>query len=281
MIIFFECGRLGNQLFQYVILKELMPKQRLVFFGCEDLKKTISKVDATIIGKEIFPIWALYLIQIFFTKLANFGIIGSIGESWIDSSYRITTRRGVVPGSFLLRPSFFQNQTAISNIKFNININTEHLDVARAWLSFKKIPSKYEGLVFLHIRRGDYLSWPSLDFPAVLSREWYVRAINKIREKIECPIFLVLTDDRLYAEDIFGDESDIFISNNDQSIDFALMSLCSHGILSASSFAWWGASLSRHNKLNGVYLAPKYWAGHREKKWYPQDFVSSWITYIE
>jgi len=108
--------------------------------------------------------------------------------------------------------------------------------------------------------------------------------MERIRSQVDKPLFLLLTDDAYYAEDCFGDQPDILISDNDQFVDLALMSLCSHGILSASSFAWWGAWFSlraRKDQMRGIYLGPKYWAGHRDQEWYPEGFISDWITYIE
>ena len=60
------------------------------------------------------------------------------------------------------------------------------------------------------------------------------------------------------------------------------MGLCSHGILSASSFSWWGALYSKNfNKNKNYYIAPKFWVGHRLKKWIPNNFFTNWITYVE
>lgn len=44
MIIFFEEGKLGNQLFQYYGLKKYFPNDNLIFFGCKDLKELFSGV---------------------------------------------------------------------------------------------------------------------------------------------------------------------------------------------------------------------------------------------
>ena len=54
-------------------------------------------------------------------------------------------------------------------------------------------------------------------------------------------------------------------------------------ILSASSLSFCGAYISyleNYSKINGVYLAPKYWIGHRKKEWYPKTFKNDWITYM-
>jgi hypothetical protein len=284
MIVFFEYGRLGNQLFQYATLKELFPKERFFFYGCGDLKNTLALVDATVIENEKMTHWVRNRLRQLLLSLSTLRIIGKIGEQRADLTYSIKIRRGLVPGCYLLMPSFFQHEDIVSRLNPKFEIRRALNEKAFAWLKLRNISSKSKNLVFVHIRRSDYLSWPSREFPAVLDKSWYLRAIEQIRSTVDKPLFLLLTDDIYYAEDCFGDQPDIFISDNDTFVDLALMSLCSHGILSASSFAWWGAWFSRKarkDQKQGVYLAPKYWAGHRSQEWHPQGFISDWIKYIE
>jgi len=284
MIFFIEYGRLGNQLFQYAALKELFPEERLVFCGFGDLKSTLALVDAFVIEREKMPRWVKFGLRRLLSSLATLRIIGSVRELRANSTYSIKKRRGLVPGYYLLMPSFFQHEDIASRLNPKFEIRRALNEKAIAWLYSRNIPSNSSNLVFLHIRRGDYFSWPSRESPAVLDKSWYLRAMDQIRSQVDKPLFLLLTDDSYYAEDCFGDQPDILISDNDQFVDLALMSLCSHGILSASSFAWWGAWFSRkagRNQKGGTYLAPKYWAGHRVREWHPEGFILDWIKYIE
>jgi len=80
---------------------------------------------------------------------------------------------------------------------------------------------------------------------------------------------------------VFSKYPNVVISENCQYVDLALMKQCSMGILSASSFAWWGAWFSIQNEKNySIYIAPKYWGGHRTRHWYPEGFIFDWITYF-
>ena len=88
-------------------------------------------------------------------------------------------------------------------------------------------------------------------------------------------------DDTLYLRSVFKESKNLIISNNLPETDLSIMSLCSYGILSASSFAWWGAFYAKiYNKKRNYFIAPKYWIGHRSKKWLPKNFFSKWITYV-
>jgi hypothetical protein len=230
------------------------------------------------------PGWVRFGLRRLLSCLATLRIIGNVRELLVDSTYSIKMRRGLVPGYYLLMPSYFQHEDIATRLKPKFEIRRALREKAFAWLDSRNISFKSSNLVFVHIRRRDYISWPSREYPAVLNKSWYLRAMDQIRSQEDNPLFLVLTDDTYYAEDCFGNQPDILISDNDQLVDLALMSLCSHGILSASSFAWWGAWLSRKTgkkQKQGAYLAPKYWAGHRSREWYPEGFISDWITYIE
>ena len=283
MIVFFEDGRLGNQLFQYAALKELYPNQRLLFFGFGALKQAIESVDAIIIENEKPPHFLtgdLYIYRLF-SKLAKIRIIGTIQESRENSTYLIKKASGLIFNLHLLKPSYFQHQDVLEKINPSLRLNEDIFRKASDWLEEKVVKSSDQNLVFVHIRRGDYLTWPSREYPAVLEKQWYIRAMDRMRAKVKNPIFLLLTDDPYYAKDCFGVQSDILISENDQLVDLALMSLCQHGILSASSFAWWGAWFSeKRSSDEGIYMAPKYWGGHRKKNWEPEGFITNWITYI-
>jgi hypothetical protein len=282
MIFFFEYGRLGNQLFQYAALKELYPNQRLVLFGFGTLKQAIESVDAIIVEKENLPRFLMAGLQRLFLMLSKLRIIGAIKETRENTGYVVKKTSGLLLNLRLLKPSYFQHQDVLEKINPSLRLNKDIFRKASDWLDEIVVKSSDQGLVFVHIRRGDYLTWPSRENPAVLEKEWYVRAMDRMREKVKNPIFLLLTDDPYYAKDCFGDQPDILISENDQLVDLALMSLCQHGILSASSFAWWGAWFSQKRSSDeGIYMAPKYWGGHRKKEWEPEGFITNWITYIE
>lgn len=282
MILVFEKGRLGNQLFQYAALKELYPNHLLILFGFGDLKQALDHVDAIVIEKERPPHLLEFGLKHVFLVLAKLRLIGTIKERRNHAGFDIKKVSGLIFSTYLLKNSFFQNKDIVERIQPHFALNATHCERATEWLSDKVVQSGDKTLIFVHVRRGDYSTWPSLEHPAVLDAQWYIKGMDHFRKRVENPIFLILTDDPGYARQYFGDQLDVLFSVNDKFTDFALMSLCQNGILSASSFAWWGAWFSKaHNADEGLYLAPKYWGGHRKKEWWPGGFITNWITYIE
>ena len=91
-----------------------------------------------------------------------------------------------------------------------------------------------------------------------------------------------MSDDQYYVKDFFKESDKILISLNEPEIDLSIMSFCSSGIMSASSFAWWGAYYAKIlSSKKKIFIAPKYWGGYRYKKWWPKNFQTRWITYYE
>ncbi|WP_186517603.1 alpha-1,2-fucosyltransferase [Synechococcus sp. PROS-9-1] len=202
-------------------------------------------------------------------------------EDLSSDGFHVFIRRGLFFNLYVPDNVFFQHSNVFCNFIDVPPLKRTLLTDANLWLSANGLDPIVDTLVFVHIRRGDYLRWPSLQSPAVLSLSWYLKAIEVITKYSPKSTFIFMGDDLMYLEDIFGSRPDSFISQNSPQIDLMLMSLCHHGILSASSFAWWGAKYcSLYHDLDPFCLAPKYWIGHRSQQWYPPFMETPNLTYL-
>ncbi|MES2430401.1 MAG: alpha-1,2-fucosyltransferase [Bacteroidota bacterium] len=111
--------------------------------------------------------------------------------------------------------------------------------------------------VSVHIRRGDYL---------LNNRDWamgfnyYQKAIDLIKEKIDDPYFFIFSDDINWAKENIQEKNIAFVDWNQKEqsyIDMQLMSNCKHNIIANSSFSWWGAWLN--NNSSKIVIAPDQW----------------------
>lgn len=105
--------------------------------------------------------------------------------------------------------------------------------------------------VFIHARRGDMLSANGWCY----KYGYFKRAVKHIKKNVPDPLFVFFTNTgsiewcREHAEDIFGlnkNDRVMFVDWNagDQSFrDMQLMTHCKHGIITNSTFGWWGAYL--------------------------------------
>lgn len=105
--------------------------------------------------------------------------------------------------------------------------------------------------VFIHARRGDMLSANGWCY----KYGYFKRAVKYIKKNVKDPLFVFFTNTgsidwcKEHTEDIFGlrnDDKVIYVDWNtgDQSFrDMQLMTHCKHGIITNSTFGWWGAYL--------------------------------------
>lgn len=114
----------------------------------------------------------------------------------------------------------------------------------------------YDNSVFIHIRRGDYLSLGDI----VLNIDYYKNAVDKIVNLVNKPKFFVFGQGiEEYINNEFNIDQDFeFIGGiGADYLDMQLMSMCKHGIVANSSFSWWAAWLI--NNDNKVIVAPSPW----------------------
>jgi hypothetical protein len=119
-----------------------------------------------------------------------------------------------------------------------------------------------ENSVSIHIRRGDYISNPNANaVHGTCNLEYYHRAIEIMREKVNNPVFFIFSDDIDWAKENLNIENTMyFVDFTDASTnyeDIKLMSSCKHNIIANSSFSWWGAWLNRNKNKN--VIAPSRW----------------------
>ena len=113
-----------------------------------------------------------------------------------------------------------------------------------------------ENAVSIHIRRGDYLQTNMCQ----LGRDYYARAVEIIRERVENPVFYIFSDDVGYARQEFDfveeDQKVIVDWNKGMSSfrDMQLMSRCKYNIIANSTFSFWGAYLNQYEKR--IVIAP-------------------------
>lgn len=283
MIIFIEYGRLGNQLFQYAFLKTIAKEENLYLVGFNDFQAIFDNVESNFPVKTNSLIFRLlnHIRPSIYPFLRMTRIINLVTEN-LDKKkqYNIEFNSGFLKKITYCQTGYFQSEKL-----FDSNVITK---LAIKPSLIYKVNQKFEDwqctnkdVIFVHVRRGDFLKWPSRENPAILPANWYFKCIAEMQRRYENPFFIFTSDDLPYTEDLFGDMPDSAISNGSQEDDFALMSLCHGGILSASSFSWWAAYLAKIKHQEGVFFAPMFWVGHKSAQWYPSiNIQSSFLEYI-
>lgn len=120
---------------------------------------------------------------------------------------------------------------------------------------------KAEKSVAVHVRRGDYLYLPEM-YGGICTKDYYLKAIDRIKTRIEKPIFYFFSDDIQWVKNNIYEGNAVYIEpqmfeDYHNWYDMYLMSECQHNIIANSSFSWWGAWLNKNKKK--VVIAPKKW----------------------
>jgi len=283
-IIIFENGRLGNQFFQYLAARTMAPKAQIICIGLQNLLVTLQPrahhlAAASKRGSLLKKLFSR-LGRSRALKLAkNRKLWSVISEIRDGDNLSIAFAQGLF-NKIALLDGFFQDEVIFEKLSSEqCQLRIELLENAREWIEANVI-SRGLNPYFLHLRRGDYVRWPSSDHPAVLPLQWYEQQMTEIALADKRAHFIVCTDDRPYAEELLGSSPLVSISRGSEIDDFFLMTQCSGGgILSASTFSWWAAWYGKHFFHCSRYIAPQYWAGWRQKEWYPPPIETTWLDY--
>lgn len=113
--------------------------------------------------------------------------------------------------------------------------------------------------VCINVRRGDYLA---LEYKHPVCRmSFFNKAMSFFPSDT---LFLVISDDIEWCKKYFRGSHFFFIDNEPPLVDLYLQSMCSHNIISNSTFSWWGAWLNPNPEKKVIYPDP--WFGPFYKK---------------
>jgi hypothetical protein len=129
-------------------------------------------------------------------------------------------------------------------------------------------------IVLVHARRGDYLKYSDIHNPQ--TPEYYFKASEKIKEYIENPLFVLVSDDNNYWKDIkcFNEDNSIVFLEEETLGTFFFIQQMKYFIISNSTFSWWGCWLAKNNKIT---IAPSKWYGPQGHQDWQDIYEPSWI----
>lgn len=255
-------GGLGNQLFTYARLA--LRAKELGIELCID-----GSVAERVLGR--------------YPDLFDFKLMNESKKSAVDYSViKTQLERALWRTSFTRNLSKRYQQEALgSQVTFPENIRGwkvrgffQDFEIARDFIdAFSKNPLslKFESRILeeytsnlefsntlgIHMRRGDYLNYK--DSYGVLSDEYYVKALHKALEKYDFDRIMIFTDSpnlvRDFSSNMLLPAEIVTAQELSTSETLILMSRCMGLITSNSTFSFWAAALSDHNKV----LTPFPW----------------------
>ncbi len=281
LIVMVESGGLGNQLFQYsAIVESSTPREKVLLFGFDQLKETFDlPTDPYFVHIQTNPLRHLHSLSYTRLKrLLNWVPLVQFagGESAVEIS---RSERGLIT---LVEPSWFQTST-ILDLKMlkKMTIKRSILECSQGLMN--QVQATAATSIALHVRAGDYRTWPSVEYPALLPATWYREQVNLIRGDIPNLTVIALGDEPNYVDEVIKDiDNSVNVSglmNENYQTDFGILSLCKYAVISASTFSLWARYFAKE-KIPGVLtIGPEYWAGHRKGSWYPESLRVEFVQY--
>jgi hypothetical protein len=283
-LVFPASGRLGNQLFQYSALRTFRSNdQRLLLVDFDDLAATFAGIDAELRS----TVSSRHRARLRVVHRARHLVGSPLGRVVQDPATHLPV--WTVAGRVATVRGYFQRDhpghaTNVGTLQFR----TEVAAAADAFLLDRLPRRSGVPLAFVHVRRGDYLThavgrkpsglgWVENGPPVALPASWYRERMDELRDLLPGVRLLLVGDDAVWAAETLGGP-DTLVSHLPAPADLALLARCDAGVLSASSFAWWGAWFAGQHG-GGPFLAPLHWLGHAIGEWWPVHVETPALTY--
>ena len=276
-------GGLGNQMFGYALylkFKSLGIESVFDDFSqyedyTGDIKrrpiqlKQVFGIDYPVVSKEVYDEFTDSSMR--FDKRILRKIRGRRSRIYEEKAFSFDPE--VLSKDNVYLTGYFQSEKYFEDIKddvlryftFTDEVKNEADELIR---KYETVPSD-SNTVSIHVRRGDYLDNPEV-YGNICTDEYYKKAVKKIKETVDAPVFLLFSNDPEWTSDwvsnIF-DPNDKYVVIRETTedtgfIDMYLMSRCEHNIIANSSFSWWGAYLNQNPEK--MVIAPSKWVNHHE-----------------
>lgn len=146
----------------------------------------------------------------------------------------------------------------------------EIIELFKDQKTLESIKLDFKNSVSLHVRRGDYL----INASHVCDEDYYKKAIEFIDSKTQIDHIYIISDDIPWCKQTFKDSRVIFIEGVPDYIDFYIQTLCTHNIISNSTFSRWGTYLNENP--DKIVIAPKVWFGGDLANQITDVFLNDW-----
>jgi hypothetical protein len=266
-------GRLGNQLFQYAILKSISLKNNFDIVLPTD---TFSKVWH---GQRC-------LLNNFKLPSCNLGNVNT-NKFFFESGERNydTSIFSIEDGTDVF--GFFQNPLYYTNIREELIKEFELINIIQNKVD-NYLSQFKNNTVSLHIRRGDASdgtnpvddNWVNDFSENSILYNYYTKSLDLIPKDSTVLLFTGgsrispdNTEDIIWCRDKFKDDRIVFVDGLSDIECFGVMKNCDYNITSFSStFSWWASFL---NKKNTPIAPINYYPSHNfnPKDVYPEDWI--------
>ena len=276
MLVIFSEGRFGNQIFQLSgALSARVANEAVLLIGFADLPKKWRQQRVFVFRKRhsrsAFG-------RFFSNRSARF--VRFLARCRLLSGLRADTRNRVLVrknGLFRLITVGLDRWMQIGDFadpRWAVGVYSSLVVENPRWVDRRET-------VFLHVRRTDYLAFPTVEHPAALPASFFEAGANLLKQTFPGAVVQIFSDDLAWcAAQRFSEGAELL----DVSAQEAWVRMCDArgGVVSPSSFSFWAAKVSgAKSSSESVFVAPTYWYGWGEKRWRPKLIFSNQFLYVD
>lgn len=278
-------GGLGNQMFQYALLKNLQLRGRNVLADLESYRRV------GVMGFQLPSVFPNIKLKVctqgqkkrLLEKNADGGkkerkfLIYKENTAILpDTKKEADMSLLDVTGGFIT--GMHQNYKFSELIRDELLENFEFIYSHEDMLRNLADRIEKENAVSVHIRRGDYISERYAPYYGnICTEKYYKNALKYMEAHVEDCKFYVFSDGIEEIEKCHRMDNVVYIKRSmfddyEDWYDMYLMSICKHNIIANSTFSWWGAWLNRYD--DKIVIAPQRWINTCDyQDIYPREWV--------
>ena len=286
-------GGLGNQMFQYAFFRAISLERKIPIKFSTCLLKNFKSHNGLELNKifdieldiasseDVAATVGFFRSFLIVRKLLRHKLCSSFQRSPLiyEPFYHFWTKYSLFIQDDIFLSGYWQSYKYFekysdeirSDFRFAVPMNSKNLEVANLM--------KESISVSLHVRRGDYLiNKKTLDKHGICSLDYYENAINLILSEFPTARIFTFSDDMNWVKSFLMPKfkNIVIVDFNygkESYNDMRLMSLCSHNIISNSTFSWWGAWLNKNPSKK--VIVPKRWFADGTKcdDLIPEDWI--------
>lgn len=274
MIIVRINGGLGNQMFQYAMGRRLALQHNtdllldLSFFDQKDGPHTQRPFELDVFNvkyrrataEELRPFLQAGASRI--RRVRDRLLPSAASHPWfIQQGFGFDQRALEVPSSVCLH-GYWQSEKYFKEVETQLRADLTFASSPQGANASTAARIGNTNAVSIHVRRGDYVSDPTIrDYHGACDAAYYLAAVQRILTVHPDASFFIFSDDPAWAKANMQFEAPITVVDHNHGAasfeDMRLMSMCKHHIIANSSFSWWGAWLNPDPTK--TVIAPRRW----------------------
>jgi hypothetical protein len=259
-------GGLGNQLFQIAAAYAYAKKEE----GILHILHKEHNGDRPVYWETVLHRMKPYLVQ----SIPPHMIYWNESLPTMYQSIPPLTSQGVLLDGYRQTSKYFYNYDIQQELRELFAPHSSLMDEVCARYSF--LLENKDRVIVVHARRTDYLrNQTIIDFHGPLPSSYYKEAIQRMKEKVKDPIWLLTSDDNRYWMEIEKEldiHAPVILMNESDIHTFALLQQFQHVIMSNSTFIWWCVWMADAKHV----IAPSKWFGPTGPHPYDDIYEDHW-----